>query len=396
MPLSVKDLLLKNNAWYNYHSYYSEHGGIRDTVIKNITGLISCRHYARGHAEYCCINPECTHSKRVAFSCKSRACSSCGRMATERWIEKQKAILPPCEWQHVTMTMPAILWPFFNVDRSLLNKLCKVGANVLKKIASFKNVIPGLFMALHTFGRDLKWNTHLHISITRGGLDKDTHEWKSLFFKTKNVMRMWRYSVIRLLRRQWNAGLLIIPAEYNDEDINILFDKQYKKHWHVHCAKPHKNPKKDIEYLGRYLKRPAIANSRLVHYNGNDVLFSYLNHKTKKEQIRTCDIFEFIHRFTQHIPEKNFRMIRYYGFLSNALRGKLLPIVNQYFNNYNTLRKVTWQKLIQKTLGFNPLECIICHNALRFSGLAIGLSTLQFHYHFAALAQRKIIRPNYA
>ena len=34
---------------------------------------------------------------------------------------------------------------------------------------------------------------------------------------------------------------------------------------------------------------------------------------------------EFIERFIQHIPEKGFRMIRYYGFLSNAVRGKLLP-----------------------------------------------------------------------
>ncbi len=153
---------------------------------------------------------------------------------------------------------------------------------------------------------------------------------------------------------------------------------------------------KDIEYLGRYFKRPAIANSRLIHYNGNDVLFSYLNHKTKKEQIRVCDIFEFVRRFTQHIPEKNFSMIRYYGFLSSALRGKLLPVVNRYFKNVNNITKVTWQKLIQKTLGFNPLECILCQNTLRFSGLAIGLSTLQFHYHFAALAPRRIIRINFA
>ncbi|MBC8550993.1 MAG: transposase, partial [Candidatus Brocadiales bacterium] len=38
---------------------------------------------------------------------------------------------------------------------------------------------------------------------------------------------------------------------------------QYDKYWRVHCAKPHKNPKKDIEYLGRYITRPPIANGRL-------------------------------------------------------------------------------------------------------------------------------------
>ncbi|APC95815.1 transposase family protein [Francisella tularensis subsp. novicida] len=35
---------------------------------------------------------------------------------------------------------------------------------------------------------------------------------------------------------------------------------------------------------------------------------------------------EFLERFIKHIPEKSFRMIRYYGFLSNSIRGKLPKI----------------------------------------------------------------------
>ena len=35
----------------------------------------------------------------------------------------------------------------------------------------------------------------------------------------------------------------------------------------------------------------------------------------------------FIKRLVQHIPDKGFRMIRYYGFLANCLRSRLLPIV---------------------------------------------------------------------
>ena len=94
-------------------------------------------------------------------------------MATEKWIEKQNIILPPAPWQHVTLTMPSALWSFFNVNRKLLSNLCKIGADIIKELAGNKGVLPGIFLALHTFGRDLKWNTHLHLSTTKGGLHLD-------------------------------------------------------------------------------------------------------------------------------------------------------------------------------------------------------------------------------
>ncbi len=37
------------------------------------------------------------------------------------------------------------------------------------------------------------------------------------------------------------------------------------------------------EYLGRYLKRPPMAMSRLKHYDGSTVIFESLNHNTGKQ-----------------------------------------------------------------------------------------------------------------
>ena len=48
----------------------------------------------------------------------------------------------------------------------LLNKM-----NGKKK--SFK---PGFILTLHTFGRDLKWNPHIHCLCTEGGMD-DEHNY---------------------------------------------------------------------------------------------------------------------------------------------------------------------------------------------------------------------------
>lgn len=35
------------------------------------------------------------------------------------------------------------------------------------------NIIPGYIMVLHTFGRDLKWNSHIHCLISEGGYSYD-------------------------------------------------------------------------------------------------------------------------------------------------------------------------------------------------------------------------------
>jgi len=388
--LTLKQLLLHDKNWYYYRKYYEPLGAIRPAVINAITKVLSCKHYARGYAQYSCPDESCAHIKRVKFSCKDRACSVCGRTATDKWIAQQKAMLPPAPWQHVTFTMPSDLWPFFETDRRLINELPKLAARALKKLAANKGVIPGMFMAIHTFGRKLNWNVHLHVSVTRGGLTKD-NQWKSLFFKSKTLMTMWRYAVIRLLRQKIAEGMFLMPGHLHGKNVNQLLDKQYQKYWRVHCAKPHKNPKKDISYLGRYIKRPPIANARLKHYDGQDVLIGFLNHRNKQKEFMQLPIFDFIERFTKHIPEKHFRMVRYFGFLSNRTRGKLLPIINQIFNHQPKAVKYSWHVLVSMKSGINPIECVLCKKTMRFSFLSIGLSLFQLKKHHDKLALQKPI-----
>lgn len=83
-------------------------------------------------------------------------------------------------------------------------------------------------MAIHTFGRSMNWNIHIHASVTRGGLTKD-NAWSECYFKSKVLMKMWRYAVITLLRKRLNIGTLVIPSEYNNVDLYDLFDTQYKR-----------------------------------------------------------------------------------------------------------------------------------------------------------------------
>ncbi|HBY9625528.1 TPA: IS91 family transposase, partial [Klebsiella pneumoniae] len=84
---------------------------------------------------YCCSSPDCTHSRFLCQTCKSKACSSCGLKGTEQWIAEQQHILPDCDWQHITFTMPHLLWPFFNNNLPLLNDLFRCATRAMLRHA---------------------------------------------------------------------------------------------------------------------------------------------------------------------------------------------------------------------------------------------------------------------
>ncbi|WP_373690733.1 transposase [Endozoicomonas sp. ISHI1] len=54
--------------------------------------------------------------------------------------------------------------------------------------------------ALQTFGHDLKYNVHVHPSITCGGLTDDKKTWKEIPFSKQVSMLMWHCEIINLLR----------------------------------------------------------------------------------------------------------------------------------------------------------------------------------------------------
>ena len=284
MKLTIKQILTSNGNWWRF--YEKHKANLRASILFCVVKLLSCKHAVRGYQEYCCSNPSCPHIKRVPFTCKCKACSSCGKKATELWINKQHQILPRTSWQHITFTMPSELWDFFWCNRHLLNRIAKCAADCLKAIAKKKEIILGIFIAIHTFGRSLNRNVHIHVSVTNGGPSKDLSQWKNQFFKKAILMPMWRYNVINLFRKTNQKKPLVIPKAILKQ-LNPLFtfnhflNRLYKKHWIVDCAKPSTDHKHNVTYLGGYVKRPPIAESKLRHYDGHEVTFNYLDHTSK-------------------------------------------------------------------------------------------------------------------
>jgi hypothetical protein len=135
----------------------------------------------------------------------------------------------------------------------------------------------GLITTLHTFGKDMKFNPHLHI-ITNSKINFNSK------FNT-----LWRKVILR--------------------NLNIKSNKYY---YGYYLWSNNKISNKQIaKYISRYIRHPPISSSRITSYN-DKVTF-----KSENKQI-TKSINNFISSLIQHIPPKNFKMIRHYGAYSGA------------------------------------------------------------------------------
>jgi len=69
-----------------------------------------------------------------------------------------------------------------------------------------------MFTALYTFGRDLKRNVHIHLSVILGGLTNNNTKWNNnIYFHHLVVKKIWSYALINMLRKQYKADNLKLP-----------------------------------------------------------------------------------------------------------------------------------------------------------------------------------------
>lgn len=398
--IKLRDILLDNGNWWKF--FLTHRRLIRTSIIINVLKVLVCRTRFLGYHFFVC--PKCHQSIKAPHSCKSRFCSSCGKKATDDWIKNSFNTLPDTTWQHITFTMPNLLWDFFWVNRYLINKIPPLAANIIKKLAAQKGFCPGIYLAIHTFGRDLKRNLHLHLSTTTGGLSLVGHKgctsllycapyWiGNAYFYHDTIKKMWRYEIISLFRKEYKSGRLKLPPGLKHiktyTTFNSWLNHLYQKTWVVHLNKQSDNLKLNVEYLGKYLKRPPIGETRIKAYNGKTVTYEYLDHYTKTTAMMTLSVLEFIARLVNHIPDRNFRSIRYYGFLANRVRGKLLPLVYTLLNKRRRFVKkvyTPWREMIRRTFGFDPLQCPRCGTIMELSQVVFPLrvSLISLHQQIA-------------
>ncbi|EJL19584.1 putative transposase [Shigella sonnei str. Moseley] len=67
------DIFQQGNRWLNWLEKQPE-GAVRPVVIESVTKIMACGTTLMGYTQWCCSSPDCCHTKKVCFRCKSRSC----------------------------------------------------------------------------------------------------------------------------------------------------------------------------------------------------------------------------------------------------------------------------------------------------------------------------------
>ena len=262
--------------------------------------------------------------------------------------------------RHFVMTVPDALW-FFLKDWNLRKVYMGAAINAFNEYFSKitrQKITVGVIVILHPFGKDMKEQPHLHLLVTEGGFDHKKKFVKCNFVPADGFRKKWQYEVLK----QFQANGL--PNE--------LASQMYRKYPNGFYVWLHKrgriiHPKVISKYVGRYVRHPAIANSRIYYYNKQVVKFFYINNENTRIDV-TMSIEQFITALIQHIPPSQFKMIRYYG--AYARRSK---------RKYGAKVQSSIKQLNLHHFGVERVKsCPICHRELESQLSKLGLEKPKF------------------
>jgi hypothetical protein len=379
---------------------------LREAEKENVEKILSCQDPEKlGFTLYRCPHhPEETY--RVVHTCKSRFCNRCGKILTDNWLCACHLRLPNIPYYHLTLTIPSELRTLLKDIRPLMGCLFTTLKDVILGFyEKEKKCTPILMMVEHSFGRDLKWNPHLHAILSAGGLRIDSNSssrqkihlplWKDVSFVPYKMMKeRWKVVFINTLKE----SILSILQSLDDPEIsqklppevrsckqlqlfrdtkilNAFFRDLYSKTWYVQLSAERSNLKDTIGYIGRYAKRPVISEAKIVDYQPNKnhpelstITFEYDDHKTKSTIRNTLRVFEFMKKLIQHIPEKYFHVIRSAGLTANRVIQKHKPILRKLFGAIpRILQKLFWRQRQKIFSGEDPLCCRVCGSSMLFA-----------------------------
>jgi hypothetical protein len=198
---TIKQIFQDNNNWDNFKNKHDHQ--LRPTVKEEVEKMLSCRDFAKlGYYVYRC--PDCGRVERIVpFSCKSRFCASCGKIAVDNWIDNALSWFIDAPYYHLVFTVPEELRNIFLYDRTLLNLLFRAASKtVLEWCRDTGGYVPGIVCVLHSFGSVLNHNPHIHMMITAGGLSAGGKDkWISNEFIPWTMLKdRWKYNLVTLVK----------------------------------------------------------------------------------------------------------------------------------------------------------------------------------------------------
>ena len=355
--------------WRAYCCWYE--GVIRESVIENVQKILKCRTFQLGYHLYQC--PKCHEMRMIPHSCKSRFCSCCGKVATDKWTNERLSDILPVGYHHLMFSLPWQLRAICILNRGIMFQLlfCAVSVSIQSWAKEYGGYIPGFYIVLHSFGSDIKFNPHFHVLITAGGLSLDHKRWvnapDNFLMPVKGLKRRWRHNVINGIIKANNKNLLEMPfLAKKGKYLNLrgVISVISKLSWYINIGARLLEIGLSVKYIGRYTKRPVIAEARIIRFDHRWIIFKFKDYaEGGKTSIKKMRIFTFITYVTQHIPDKYFRVVRGYGLFSNRLKGELLPRARMSLGKPGEKEEPlqeSWRERIHKFTGKDHLICENC------------------------------------
>ena len=339
--------------------YQPRYGFLRPIIPEVVNKFLDCGDLEHGFARVRCDH--CKHEYLLAFSCKGRwFCPSCHQKKVQLFgTLLSEAVLFPVPHRHFTFGIPKMLRPYFRFDGDLLKDLCRLAheclIEYLRTTLALPEGLPGIVMAIHTFGEYLDFHPHLHALVADGLFARSGLFYVLPDVSLKPLEELFRARVITFLV---DKGLLPVARA------NMLCGWVHSG-FNVHRSRRvQPDEREDLERLAQYTRlqrlwlRPrrrhcgqvirnpfAVEKMQVTEPNranpdGSIIYRSGLNPKIQRKlpfasltPARLCrpspfgrlEVFspcEFIAAITQHIPDKSFQLVRYYGWYSNKMRGQ--------------------------------------------------------------------------
>jgi len=359
---TLKDIF--NDYWDNFIEFANSNKlSIRDVVHRDVNRMMVCKSPHLGYSAFKC--PECGNTKLVYHTCKSRFCNSCGiKYAKQRSLSIESKLIAG-EHRHLVFTISDILWPLFLEDRNRLHFMYQAVSSTLlswyKEKYKKLNLKPGFILTLHTFGRDDKWNVHIHCLISEYALGI-SGEKKMDFIPFDMLRKRFQKILLDLLEKD-------IGKNTFKQTKNFIYSK-YNNGFYVRAKKSEfPDSKQAISYVLRYCGRPCFAQYRIIDIDDNDFIsFWFQRHEDDYFVVEKIHIFEFIARLIRHIPEPQFKTIRYYGFYaskSHKFYNTCRKLINKIkIPFYKSMFK--WRMLLITSFNKDPLICDKCKSIMEF------------------------------
>ena len=356
----------------HWDSFYSDN---KDTVDKyrpnaprEIQKIIDCHNKNLGCNVYEC--PKCHEIVFIGNTCKSRLCTSCGYKYKNARVENILEHAIKCKHRQIVFTIPEEMRKYF-FDFDNMDLLFKAVSIVLDSIVHIKyktnkdSIVKsytinkdfkyGFYSFLHTFGRDMKWNPHIHVLFAEKIFNVNNQKSKNFeFFNFESLSRRFQKVLLDLM-------IDIIPQK----EFNRLYNN-HKKGFYVYAEKKDFPSLKDgIEYVARYCGRPCISENRIINYDGNNVTFWYNAHEDEKYHEVTVSAVNFIKMILRHIIPREFKTIRSYGFYRKKLpfHDKINMLIKKEIHKLRKeLLKHEWS--ILSSFNHSPYDCPKCSTKL--------------------------------